>query len=147
MIRVFIILSLLLFSCSDPTSVDAERSKTNVKNPDPNALLLVADHTNINFGHVFSAEVKSRKLVLTNVSSEEYTIQNITFERQPSVFFLNNKDFPIVLDPNQSIDIIINVNQTVSGIFEDKLIIDSPRSPSVELISTLPDFQLDYETD
>lgn len=141
----YISLILLILSCSSPTDVDAERSKSNVKNPDPDALLLVADKINIDFGHVYYAETNSRRLILTNVTGEEYIINEITFQEQPSFFFIENQNFPIKLEPYQSIELNVNCRQTLSGEFKDKLIIDGERAPSVELRSVLPDFQLSYQ--
>ncbi|MDC1068957.1 hypothetical protein OAQ99_07345 [Candidatus Kapabacteria bacterium] len=139
----FLILSLSFFiSCSSPADVDAERTQENIKNQDPKALLLIADKEIIDFGQVYISEENERTLKLTNVTGENYIINDITFKNQPSIFYLRNKNYPLILEPYQSFSLTVYSRQNVSGLIEDELIIDSERSPVVGLKSLVPDFQL-----
>lgn len=133
---------IFIFSCSSPLEVDADRENNNFPNPDPNAPLLISDKYNVDFGFVNNSEITSRTITLTNISGEDYTINDFIFQNQPTIFFHEDIAFPIVIDPYDSKEIRLNSFQTVSGVFEDKLIIDGEKGPVIDLKSTLPEFDV-----
>lgn len=130
---------ILLISCDDPSTVNADRNSNIFQNPDPNAPYLISDIDIVDFGFVDYDSIPKRRVKFTNVSGEDYVIQDIFLETNPSPYKLTNFEYPITLKADEYIVLNVDCRRNFSGEFDNKIIVSGKRADNIELRSNAYD--------
>jgi len=138
---VFLLITLLLFSCSDPTSVDADRDKIVIDDPSKAPAKYEVIPNKIDIGELLINSQKELAFKIKNLTTEKLTLWNINLKSNPTFAEFNYTN-PIVLQPkgdsqdNLDISLIFKANNY--GYFSDTLIFDNFKNPITEIKAVIP---------
>lgn len=141
--KYLLILSIIVFtfSCTDPSSVDADREKIVIDDPSKYPAKYEIKPQILDFGELLINAEKNIQFNIKNLTNEKLTLNNFSLKNNSSnAQFISSK--PIILQARGSdLD-----NQNVSlkliarnyGYFKDTFLIDNFKNPLIEVKAEIP---------
>lgn len=136
-----LIIILFLVSCTDPSSVDADREKIVLDDPSKALPKFEIIPSTINFNEMLINSQQELQFKIKNLTAERISINDLRLKNFPN-FAQFNYTTPIILEPKgdkqDNKDIIINFNAYQYGYFKDTLLFDNYKTPITGVISEIP---------
>lgn len=136
-----ILLILLSISCTDPTSVDADREKILIDDPSKSPPKFEVNPSVIDFGEILIDTQNSIEFSIKNLTDSELIIANIQLKNYKEISRFIGQ-FPIVLKSkgiagdNQNVELKFTPN--IYGYFADTISFDNFKTPLTLVKATIP---------
>jgi len=131
---------IFFISCTDPSSVDADREKIVIDDPSQATPKFEIIPNTIDFGELLINSQKELQFKIKNLTDEKLTLSDIRFKNNPSLAQFEISS-PIILqakgDNFDNKDITVVFQPNTYGYFKDTLLIDNYKNPIPEVIAEI----------
>ncbi len=137
-----ILLCVFIYSCSDPTSIDADREKHIIDDPSQHPAKFLINPTTIDLGMILLGS-QSNDLIfnIKNITESNLTINSIKLKNYPILASIQF-DSPFTLSPfgsNQdNKQLAISISPDKYGYFIDTLLVDNYKNPITIVKANIP---------
>ncbi|HRP01038.1 MAG TPA: hypothetical protein PLE30_00150 [Candidatus Kapabacteria bacterium] len=138
---VTIILICVLYSCTDPTSVDADRKKIVIDDPSKAPPKYEILPNILDFGEILFGQQANLNCSIKNLTNKELLLSNVRLKSNPNLLKLSDI-LPIILnskgDINDNKALAFSLQADKYGYFIDTLLIDDNKNPVTIVKASIP---------
>lgn len=138
---LFLLILVLTLSCTDPTSVDADREKIVLDDPSKYPAKYEIKPLTLDFGELLINAEKNIQFNIKNLTNEKLTLNNFSLKNNSSNAQFTSSQ-PLILQASGSDldnqDVSLNLIAKNYGYFKDTLLIDNFKNPLIEVKAEIP---------
>jgi len=138
---IFFIL-LTAYACSDPASVDADREKKIIYDPNNSPALFEVEPNELDFGSLVKGNSKIIQFKIKNITDKQIKIDNLSLKNHSWLATFSNYNSPVYLSPMGSSSDFVTLEAELTadevGYFSDTLIFQGHTNPKCVAKAEIP---------